>query len=120
MADPDDPLDPDSATKQPSGRRRLPKVKKLQSDDEREAEDVKVAGFYYDQGNSLAAYNRLKDAVKLVTDDPNAWFLLGEVTDKMNKADESSAAYRRFLELESGTRRAKSLAKLRPELRASH
>ena len=105
-------MDPDSATKQPPGRRKLPKVKNLQSDDDREAEDVKVASFYNDQGNNIGAYNRLKDAVKLISDDPNAWYLLGEVAAKMNKGDESLEAYRRFLALETGTHRAKSLQKI--------
>ena len=117
--DPDDPLAPATATTQPTGRRKLPKVKDLQNSDDREAEDVKVAGFYRDQGNNLAAYNRLKDAVKLVSDDADAWYLLGEVAAKMDKPEESAVAYRRFLVLESGTRRAKALEKIRPELRAA-
>lgn len=118
-ADPDDPLDPGNNAPQPTGRRKLPKVKELQSPEDREAEDVKVAGFYFDQGNNLAAYNRLRDAVKLVADDADAWYLLGEASAKLHKQDESLEAYRRFLSLETGTRRAKALTKERPELRAA-
>ncbi len=117
-ADPDDPLDTPSATAAPTGRRKLPKPTHLQSDDEREAEDIKVAKFYRDDGNALAAYNRVRDAVKLITDDADAWFLLGEVATKLHKTDEAADAYRKFLALEPNTRRAKALAHTQPELTA--
>ena len=79
---------------------------------------MKVAKFYCDDGNTLAAYNRLRDATKLVTDDADAWFLLGDVAQKLHKQDEANEAYRKFLTLEPNTRRAKTLAREQPELNA--
>lgn len=118
-ADPDDPLDTTTpAANVTPGRRKLPKVKKLQSDEDREAEDVRVAKFYHDEGNSLAAYNRLRDATKLATDDADAWFLLGDVAQKLHKPEEASEAFRKFLELEPNTPRAKKLSKEQPLLNA--
>lgn len=118
-ADPDDPLDtPATAANITPGRRKLPKVKKLQSDEDREAEDVKVAKFYHDDGNTLAAYNRLRDATKLVADDADAWYLLGDVAQQLHKPEEASEAYRKFLALEPNTRRAKTLAREQPQLNA--
>ena len=113
-SDPDDPLDPSSSTPAPSAtgntvRRKLPKPTHLQSDEEREAEDVKVAQFYSDSGNTLGAYNRLKDAIKLAQDDADAFYLLGSVASRLGKQPESLDAYTKFLALEPDTRRAKSL-----------
>ena len=112
--DPDDPLDPSGNTPPPSStgntvRRKLPKPTHLQSDDEREAEDVKVATYYADSGNNLGAYNRLKDAVKLIHNDPDAFYLLGTVASRLGKQPESAEAYNKFLDLEPDTRRAKAL-----------
>ena len=113
-SDPDDPLDTSSPAPSPSStgntvRRKLPKPTHLQSDDEREAEDVKVAQYYLDSGNDLGAYNRLKDAVKLIHDDPEAFYLLGTVASRLHKQPEALDAYNKFLDLEPDTRRAKSL-----------
>ena len=110
-SDPDDPLDTPSSnpTTGNTVRRKLPKPTHLQSDDEREAEDVKVAEFYFDSGNDLGAYNRLKDAVKLIHDDPEAFYLLGTVASRLHKEPESLDAYTKFLALEPDTRRAKAV-----------
>ena len=79
---------------------------------------MKVAKFYRDDGNNLAAYNRLRDATKLATDDADAWYLLGDVARKLHKPEEASEADRKFLELEPNTRRAKTLAREQPSLNA--
>ena len=109
--DPDDPLD--IPTPSPSTgnvvRRKLPKPTHLQTDDEREAEDVKVAKFYSDSGNYVGAYARLKDATKLISDDPDAFYLLGGVATHLGKANEAADAYGKFLALEPDTRRAKAV-----------
>lgn len=90
-------------------RRKLPKPTHLQSDDERQAEDLKVARFYHDSGNQLAAYNRLKDALKLAGDDPDAFYLMGEVATNLGKPGEAADAFNKFLALEPDSRRARTL-----------
>lgn len=95
--DPDDP----AASVEQSHRRKLPKVRNLQTDDEREAEDLKVARYYRSTGNWNAAYLRSKDAVKLKPDDPDAHILLAEAAHKLNKKDEAVAEYSALLKLDA-------------------
>lgn len=98
-ASPDVPKDepkPDTRT----GRRRLPKVEKLQSYEDRVEEDLKVAGFYEGKGDLNAAYLRLQDAVKSLPNDSESHFALARMAQKMNKRDEAIAEYHTYIKLE--------------------
>ncbi|WP_213803424.1 tetratricopeptide repeat protein [Granulicella sp. dw_53] len=105
--DPDDP----AASVEQSHRRKLPKVRNLQSDDEREAEDLTVARYYRNTGNWNAAYLRSKDAVKLKPDDPDAHLLLAEAAHKLNKHDEAVAEYSALLKLDASDDQVKTARK---------
>jgi tetratricopeptide (TPR) repeat protein len=107
--DPDMPEPTPDAAK-PS-RRKLPKVQNLQSDDDREAEDLTVARFYRDRGNLNAAYQRSKDAVKHQPDDPDAHLLLAEIAQKLNKRDEAVAEYNALLKLDASDEQMKTAHK---------
>lgn len=96
-ADPNDP--PDAAPIPHHSRRPLPTVKE-KSPDEREAEDVSVAGFYMNDGNFQGAYMRGKDAVSLDDTDPEAHLALAEAARKLGKLDEAQVHYKRCLELD--------------------
>jgi tetratricopeptide (TPR) repeat protein len=93
------PLGDKGENPHPSGRRRLPKVEKLQSDEERAEEDLKVSKFYEDAGNLNAAYLRARDAVKSLPDDPDTHFALAHVAEKMKKRDEAIAEYNNYLRM---------------------
>jgi tetratricopeptide (TPR) repeat protein len=105
-----DPSDPDSVPEK-SVRRKLPKVRVLQSDEDREAEDVKIAKYYGSTGNWNAAYLRSKDAVKIRPDDPDARLLLGESAHKLNKKDEAVEAYSALLKLDASDDQMKAAHK---------
>jgi len=97
---------------QPSGRHILHRVNppgtKLQSPDERVAEDLDVAHFYMDNGDFKAAYLRGQDAVKVNPDDPEAHFMLAEVALKLNKTDEAVKNYQACLKLDPSDKQAKA------------
>lgn len=82
-----------------STRRRLPKVQKLQSDEDRAAEDLNVARFYEQSGDLNAAYLRAKDAVKYLPSDPDTHFTLAHLAQKLDKRDEAIAEYNAYLKL---------------------
>lgn len=94
------PLDDKGDNPKASVRRRLPKVEKLQSDEERAAEDLKVSKFYEDAGNLNAAYLRAQDAVKYQPSDPYTHFALAHVAEKLNKRDQAIAEYNEYLKLD--------------------
>ena len=71
-----------------------------QSPSEREEEDVKVAGYYQNDGNFKGAYDRAKEAVSLDVDDPAAQLALAESARRLGKLDEAEKAYRQCLELD--------------------
>ena len=106
----------------PSGRRLLHRVNpigtKLQTNEEREAEDLDVAHFYTQSGDLKGAYLRTQDAVKIAPDDPDAHFALAETALKLNKRDEAVAEYTACLKLDPDDKEAKAarkeLAKLKP------
>ena len=98
-ADDDDPPAP-----APANRRKLPKVEDL---DEREAKDVDVSSYYFSTGDFLAAYNRGKDAVKLMPQDPEAHFVLAQAASKLKKADEAREEYKLSLKLDVSDKHAK-------------
>lgn len=91
---------------------------KLQTADEREAEDLSVAKFYTDSGDLRGAYLRSQDAVKTEPDDPDAHFALAGAALKLNKRDEAIAEYKACLKLDPTDKEArearKALAGLKP------
>ena len=98
--DPSSPFtDPDTAPAPKRGRKKLPPVPR-QTPSEREEEDVKVAGFYLNDGNYRAAYSRAQDAVGLTEDDPEAHLMLAEAARKLGKLDEAQQHYKRCLALD--------------------
>ncbi len=80
-------------------RKKLPAVPR-QSPDEREAEDLQVAGFYQNDGNFRGAYDRAKDAVGIADDDPDAHLALAQAARKLGKLDEAEQHFRRCLALD--------------------
>lgn len=107
-SDPDRGANPDAPSSAPwadeaassRSRRKLPKVEKLQSDEERAAEDLSVAKFYEGNGNLTAAYLRTKDAVQVQPDDPETHFALAEIAQKLKKREEAVAEYNTYLKLD--------------------
>ncbi len=91
-ADDDDPPAP-----APVNRRHLPKVEDLGA---RESEDIDVSGFYFSKGDFMAAYNRAKDAVRLMPDDPEAHFALAQAAGKLGKTAEARDEYGKCLKLD--------------------
>ena len=91
---------------------------KLQTADEREAEDLSVAKFYTETGDLQGAYLRSQDAVKTEPDDPDAHFALAEAALKLNKRDEAIAEYKACLKLDPVDKEArearKALERLKP------
>ncbi len=85
---------------QGSIRRKLPKPERLQSDEDRAAEDLIVAKFYRESGNLQAAYLRAKDAVKVQPGDPVAHFALADIAQHLHRRDEAVAEYDAYLRLE--------------------
>ncbi len=99
-----------------SARRKLPKVEKLQSDEDRAAEDLDVARFYEQAGDLNAAYLRARDAVKIQPSDPEAHFVLGHLAQKLNKRDEAIAEYNSYLQLEPDGEKIKQARKALTQL----
>ena len=103
-SDPNSPPDSaaaaDDAADTRSTRKKLPKVRKLQSDEDRAAEDLDIAKFYEEKGNLNAAYLRVKDAVKSLPNDPETHFALAEIAQKLEKRDEAIAEFSAYLKLD--------------------
>ena len=91
---------------------------KLQSTEEREAEDLDIAHYYTQTGNLQGAYLRSKDAVTLVPNDADAHFALAEIALKLNKRDEAITEYSACLKLDASDKEMKesrkALARLKP------
>jgi len=91
---------------------------KLQSADEREAEDLDAAHTYLGVGNLQGAYMRTQDAVKTAPDDPDAHFALAEIALKLEKRDEAITEYNTCLKLDPPEKEAKdarkALGRLKP------
>ncbi len=81
-------------------RRKLPKVERLQSDEDRENEDLDVGKYYLSSGSPMAAYLRAKDALKLKPTDADAHFLLAQAAEKLKKRDEAVSEFKAYLQLE--------------------
>ena len=90
-----------------SVHRKLPKVKRVQTDDERVDEDLSVAQFYLRDENYQGAYLRAKDAVSIQPDYSATHFALAEVAQKMKKKDEAIAEYQTYLKLDPDGEKAK-------------
>lgn len=88
------------APKAPSVHRKLPKVARVQSDDERVDEDISVAKFYMNDENYQGAYLRAQDAVKIQPDYALAHFTLAQVAQKMKKKEEAIAEFNAYLKLD--------------------
>ncbi len=125
--DPDQPADPDAASTPdkaapdkpkpdaPSGRRLLKRVNppgtKLQSPEERVAEDLDIAKFYLSTGDLQGAYLRSEDAVKLAPDAPDAHCSLAETALKLNKRDQAITEFNACLKLDPEEKLAKNARK---------
>jgi hypothetical protein len=112
----DDPAakgDPPEGT---SVHRKLPKPKRVLSDDERVDEDLYVARFYLRDENYQGAYLRAKDAITIQPDYSAAHFALAEVAQKMKKKDEAIAEYQTYLKLDPDGEKAKAAKKALAEL----
>jgi tetratricopeptide (TPR) repeat protein len=120
--DVDDPTAPtgpplhDEGSEGKSTRRKLPKVQRVQTDDERVDEDLSVARFYVNDGNLQGAYLRAKDAVKLQPDYSETHFVLGEVAQKLKKRDEAIAEFNTYLKLDPKGEKIKAAQRALAEL----
>jgi hypothetical protein len=108
-----DPSNPPEGT---SVHRKLPKVKRVQTDDERVDEDLSVAKFYLNDENYQGAYLRAKDAVNVQPEYSAAHFTLGEIAQKMKKKDEAIAEFQTYLKLDPEGEKAKAAKKALAEL----
>lgn len=107
----------DDVNRQGSARRKLPKVKQLQSDEDRESEDLTVAQFYRQSGNLQAAYLRARDAVMLQPGDPDAHLALADIAQHLKKKEEAVTEYNTYLKLEPDGDRVKAVEKALLELK---
>jgi hypothetical protein len=115
----DDPTakgDPSNPPEGTSVHRKLPKVKRVQTDDERVDEDLSVAKFYLRDENYQGAYLRAKDAVNLQPEYSAAHFALAEIAQKMKKKDEAIAEFQNYLKLDPEGEKAKAAKKALTEL----
>jgi len=89
---------------------------KAQTDTERVDEDLSVAHYYLQSGNTMGAYLRAQDAVKTQPDYPAGHFVLAEAARKLKKNDEATTEYKAYLKLEPDGDEAKSAEKALAEL----
>jgi hypothetical protein len=99
-----------------SVHRKLPKVKRVQTDDERVDEDLTVAKFYLRDENYQGAYLRAKDATKVQPEYSAAHFALAEIAQKMKKKDEAIVEYQTYLKLDPEGEKAKAAKKALADL----
>lgn len=105
-----------SAEERRAERRRLASAPK-QTPDEREVEDLKVAGFYQNDGNYKGAYDRATDAVSIAADDAEAHLALAEAARRLGKLDEAEKHYRKCLTLDPVPKVKKAAEKALKEMR---
>jgi Tfp pilus assembly protein PilF len=108
---------PKPGTEGSSVHRKLPKVKRVQTDDERVDEDLKVAKFYMRDDNLPGAYLRAQDAVKTQPDYSAAHYALAEIAQKMKKKDEAISEFQTYLKLDPEGERAKEAHKALDQLK---
>jgi Tetratricopeptide repeat len=106
----------DTGAEGTSVHRKLPKVKKVQTDDERVDEDITVAKFYMGDENFAGAYLRAKEAVKIEPDYSLAHFTLAQVAQKMKKKEEAVAEFKTYLKLDPNGEKFKDAQKALAEL----
>ncbi len=111
----DDDAAAKAAAKRKAERRRLAGAKP-QTQDEREAEDLQVAGFYMADLNFRGAYLRATDAVSVDADDPEAHFALAEAARKLGKLDEALTHYKKTLTLDPVPKTKKAAEKAIKEM----
>jgi Tfp pilus assembly protein PilF len=100
-----------------SVHRKLPKVQRVQTDDERVDEDLKVAKFYMRDDNLKGAYLRAQDAVKIQPDYSAAHYALAEIAQKMKKNDEAIAEFQTYLKLDPDGEKATDAHKALDQLK---
>lgn len=110
------PVGPPASDASRSTRRKLPKVAKVQTDDERVDEDLRVAKFYIADDDLPGAYLRAKDAVKIQPDYSEGHFMLAEVAQKMKKKQEAVAEYQAYLKMDPQGQRTKAAQRALEEL----
>jgi tetratricopeptide (TPR) repeat protein len=109
---PDDDADVAPTTAAPNAPVKATKLKDLGSrgdmsaaraklEQTRVADDLKIAKFYWNDGNTQGAYLRYKDAVDHAPDDPEARFGLAEAASKLKKTDEAILNYREYLKADA-------------------
>jgi len=112
----DDPASKGDPPEGTSVHRKLPKVKRVQTDDERVDEDLAVARFYLHDENYQGAYLRAKDAVSIQPDYSATHFALAEIAQKMKRNDEAIAEYQTYLKLDPDGEKSKAAKKALAEL----
>ncbi len=108
---------PKPGTEGSSVHRKLPKVQRVQTDDERVDEDLKVAKFYMRDDNLKGAYLRAQDAVKTQPDYSAAHYALAEIAQKMKKKDEAIAEFQTYRKLDPDGEKAKEARKALDQLK---
>jgi hypothetical protein len=114
-----DAVDTDPAAKAAAARkaeRKRLKGAPVQTSDEREIEDVEVAGFYQNDGNFKGAYLRAQEAVSLADDDPAAHLALAEAARRLGKLDEAEKHYKKCLTLDPVAKDRKTAEKALKEM----
>lgn len=116
-SNPDDGDQPKLEDKGSEGKKsRRAAAEKVQTPEERETEDLKVAKFYEDDGNLNAAYLRAKDAVEAQPDDSEAHFRLAEIAQKMKKKDEAVTEFQAYEKLDPDGVKIKKVKKALEDL----
>lgn len=108
----------DSTTPGHSRRRKMPKVE-AETPESRVAEDLKVADFYQNDGNYMAAYLRAKDAVALQPEYADTHFALAQAAFKLGKKDEARAEFMQVLKLDPVPKQQKASQRALEELGAA-
>ena len=116
-----DDADTDPAAKAAEARRAARAKKGIdfhQTTDQREAEDLKIAAFYHDDGNFKGMYERATDAVSLADDDAEAHLALAEAARRLGKLDEAMTHYKKCLTLDPVPKTRKAAEKALKEMTA--
>ena len=111
--------DNDSAAKAAEARRAARQKQGIvfhQTADQREAEDLKVGAFYFNDGDYKGAYERATDAVSLAADDADAHLALAEAARRLGKLDEAETHYRKCLTLDPVPKTKKAAEKALKEM----
>jgi Flp pilus assembly protein TadD len=112
--------DPAAAAAARRHRDRLPAAAPAETDSAREAEDIRVAGFYQNDGDYRGAYLRAKDAVSLADDDAEAHLALAEAARKLGKLDEADSNYKKCLTLDPVPKVKKAAEKALKEMQGGN